>query len=77
MQTLRMTSHVGADGLLRLEVPIGRSDTDVNVLLIIESESAKSGAWPDGFIDRTAGAWQDDPVVRESQSPYDVRAELR
>lgn len=34
MQSLTLRAYVGKDGILRLEIPIGLSDTDVDVVVI-------------------------------------------
>lgn len=32
--------------------------------------------WPIGFFERTSGAWQGEPLVREPQGDFDPRLEL-
>jgi len=32
--------------------------------------------WPEGFFERTAGAWQGEPLAREPQGDYEHRQEL-
>ena len=36
MQSITLQTHVGADGILKIEVPVDFSDTDVEVVLVIE-----------------------------------------
>jgi hypothetical protein len=37
MQTIRVRSQVGLDGILQLQIPIGRGNITVEVLLLIQS----------------------------------------
>ena len=36
MKSILLRSHVDADGILRLQVPIGLTDTDVDVALVVQ-----------------------------------------
>jgi hypothetical protein len=36
----------------------------------------RSERWPEGFFERTAGAWQGDPLERGNQGVYEVRESL-
>lgn len=38
--------------------------------------SAITPAWPEGLFERTAGAWQGDPLRRLPQGEYEQRPEL-
>jgi hypothetical protein len=38
MTTIETTAHVGSDGVLRLEVPTGQADQDVDVVLVIHRQ---------------------------------------
>ena len=40
MQSITLQTHVGADGILRIEVPTGFTDTDVDVILVIQPVEA-------------------------------------
>jgi hypothetical protein len=67
---IRITSHIGKDGILRLEVPVSVRDQDLDVLLVVNPVSGKApGAsdedlWPPGFFESTAGAFRDEPLGR-------------
>lgn len=43
MQSITLQSHVGKDGILRLQVPVGLKDVDVQVTLALE-EAHQNGA---------------------------------
>jgi len=84
MQSINLRSHVGEDGILQLSVPIGMTNVDLEVMVIVQpivkTESAKTSeelSWPPSFFEQTAGALADDPIVRGEQGEYEVREELR
>lgn len=72
MQTLTLTAHVGADGILRLEVPIGLTDTAVEVVLVVQPRPPHPD-WPPGFFDHVAGGWQGPPLERAPQGEHEQR----
>lgn len=43
MQSITLQSHIGEDGILRLQVPVGLKDVDVRVTLALE-ETYQNGA---------------------------------
>jgi hypothetical protein len=80
MNRIVVHSRVGADGVLRLNVPMGVAAADDEVEVTIESADPKqqSTAEQDGwrqFVLSTAGAWQGD-FERPEQGEYEVRDEL-
>lgn len=83
MQSIKLTSHVGADGVLKLHIPLGLPDTELEVVVVLQPlapasqrPAAEELGWPPGFFEETAGALQGDPLVREPQGEYEVREEL-
>lgn len=83
MQSITLRSHVGEDGILQLQVPVSLTNVDLEVMVIVQplkkAESAntrKSQSWPPGFFERTAGAWQGEPLTRGEQGLYEKREEL-
>lgn len=80
MQTIRLQSHVGDDGVLRLQIPIELQDQDLEILLVYQPIAIKSqisaSAWPPDFFEETAGCLQDDPIARPSQGEYETREPL-
>lgn len=82
MQTIKLDAHTGPDGTLRLDLPIGLADRDVEVIVVIQprlietrGKTPEELGWPSGFFERTAGAWQGD-LVRGEQGAFEVRDEL-
>jgi hypothetical protein len=39
-------------------------------------EKIDGKGWPEGFFERTAGAWQGEPLLREPQGEFEQRLEL-
>ena len=86
MQTITLRSYVGKDGILKLQVPTGLSNVDLEVLLVLQpitnkvdmnvAEETDAKDWPIGFFERTAGCCADNPLVREYEGDYEVRYEL-
>jgi hypothetical protein len=83
METMKVKGHVGSDGILKLEVPVGGTDRDLEVVVVIESlattddESAAARAEWLAFIEQTAGSLADDPIERLPQGDFDVRDEIQ
>lgn len=83
MQSITLRSHVGEDGILQLSLPVGMTDVDLEVVVIVQpiikTQSAKAPeelGWPPGFFERTAGAWQGESLKRGEQGEYPERDEL-
>jgi hypothetical protein len=83
MHSIKLDAHVGPDGTLRLDIPVGLANQDVEVIVVIQPRRpAMAGAkpedlgWPPGFFQRTAGAWQGEPLVRGEQGEFEKRDEL-
>jgi hypothetical protein len=74
MRSIKVRSHVGADGMLHLNIPLGLTDRDVEIMVIyqpLETESKTKTpqelGWPPGFFENTFGAWEGEPLVIEPQ----------
>lgn len=83
MQSVTVRSHIGADGILNLQIPVELKDVDVEVVVtmrpleIDEIEAlAQSNGWPLGFFTQTMGKWEGEPLVREHQGEYEERYEM-
>ncbi len=79
MQSLTVHTHVGNDGILKLETPIGVSNTDIEVTLIVNpvSEARPLSEWTSDFFTKVIGGWQGAPFVREPQGSYESRSEFK
>jgi hypothetical protein len=65
------------DGTLDIHVPTGLPESDVEVLLLIEPVLKPADAWPEGFFERTFGAFSEQPMVRPAQGVADKREAMR
>ena len=75
MQHLTFHTHVGADGLLNLHIPVGVSNVDLDVVVVLHPV-APTG-WPAGYFEQTYGACADDPLIRDDEGAYEPREPLR
>jgi hypothetical protein len=76
METFKLQTHIGADGVLKVELPTGFSPREVEVVVVlnpVEGELVDELGWPLGFFDRTYGALADDPIERPPQLPLEER----
>ena len=76
METLKLKTHVGEDGVLKLEVPTNQRNRELEVLVVVQplnGEETDALSWPLGFFDRTYGALADDPIERPEQLPLEIR----
>jgi hypothetical protein len=83
MHSIKLNAHVGPDGTLRLDVPIGLANQDVEVVVVVQPRPSEAAGktpeelgWPPGFLEQTYGSMKDDPIERPPQPDYDVRDEL-
>ena len=78
METITLHSRVGADGLLKLQVPVNLTNTELDVVLIVQPVASVDQAlgWPPGFFEEVAGGWKGELLVREDQGQYEVREDL-
>jgi hypothetical protein len=77
MQTITLHSHVGEDRILHLDVPVGLIDADLEVTLTVQAvKSLPEGSWSPGFFEKTFGAWEGEPLVREEQGEFEQRESL-
>jgi len=79
MQSLTLHARVGKDGILKLETPIGISDMDLEIILIVHPvmEGRTVPEWPTGFFTEIVGGWQGKPLVREPQGTYEARSDFK
>ena len=71
MEALKIKAHIGHDGILQLDVPIGVADVDCDVVVTVPIKMTDE-EWSQ-FVDRTAGSLADDPIERPPQGEYEQR----
>jgi hypothetical protein len=81
MDTVKLRSRTDKNGILHLNIPLARQNTELEVTVTFasiqsQSEPSEDLGWREGFFDRTAGAWSGTPLVRGEQGEYPQREEL-
>lgn len=76
LETIRQVTHIGDDGVLRLELPLGTPGAEVELVIIysVKTDSAKED-WLT-FLRRTAGSLADEPMERPDELPWAEREEI-
>lgn len=76
METIKLMTRVGADGVLKVETPVGIRNVDCDVVIVYTVQPTNQ--WEDwaAFVDATYGSLADDPLVRPEPLPPDVRDEI-
>jgi hypothetical protein len=66
METIKIKTRVGDDGILKIELPAYAANRELDVVIVIQprDEAVDALGWPIGFFDRTYGALADDPIER-------------
>lgn len=78
METIKLRTHVGADGILKLEVPVNFPNREFEVLVVMQplEEEVDELGWPIGYFDETYGILADDPIERPAELPFETRDEI-
>jgi hypothetical protein len=84
MKSIKLKSHVGDDGVLQIQIPVGFKNEDLEVMVIFQplksrdssSSTVESRGWQPGFFEEVIGSWKGEPLERPEQLPYEVREEL-
>ena len=80
---MTLRSHVGADGMLNLQVPVGITNAELEVIVIVqplvqpEVETPANVGWLSGFFEEVIGSWAGETLVRPDQGAYEVRENLK
>lgn len=80
MQSIQLQSHIRSDGILKVDVPVGLADMDLEVMIIVQPIAPNSdqtiadgNGWPEGFFEQTFGSLADEALVREEQGQLERR----
>ncbi|MDF5719574.1 MAG: hypothetical protein PUP91_03580 [Rhizonema sp. PD37] len=83
MQSRKLRSQVGKDGILHLDIPVGVTNSEIEVMVIYmrielsaQVKTPSELGWAPNFFEQTAGSLQDDPIVRYPQGKYEQREPL-
>ncbi|WP_414530256.1 hypothetical protein [Nodularia chucula] len=81
MQSIKINSYVGRDGMLHLDIPVDMQETELEVTVTVKpvhkkndllAEEVNKIEWHD-FINMTYGCLADDPIIRHPQGEYEER----
>lgn len=80
MQNIKLKTYIREDDILRVQMPAGVKNTQLEVLAIFqpttdtrEEKTARHPGWHPGFFERTWGSCADDPIRIDEEG---VSAEL-
>lgn len=79
METIKLKTHVGQDGILHLELPVHIRNQVIEILVVlqpVENEPLDEMGYPIGYFDETYGSLADDPIERGEQPPMEIRDDI-
>lgn len=83
MQSIKLHSRVGSDGILHLDIPLDLRDKDIEVMVIFQPvetstqvKNPQDLGWMPGFFEEVIGGWVGEPLVRPEQEEYETRETL-
>ncbi|MCK5523718.1 MAG: hypothetical protein KAI83_11355 [Thiomargarita sp.] len=84
MPTITLNSRISSDGFLHLKVPSTLRGTECKITVILQPlttmvskpKTPEELGWTPGFFEKTAGAWEGEPLTREEQGEYEQREVL-
>ncbi len=80
MGPITIHARVGADGVLKLVIPLDPREAGKDVEVVVrtgaEAKQSVGLGWPDGYFDATFGSLADDPIGRPDQGQLEPREQL-
>ncbi|MDZ7955882.1 hypothetical protein [Nostoc sp. DedQUE09] len=76
MDSIKIRSHVGKDGILHLDIPVEMPDTEIEVTVTIQRVTPQQRGWMPGFFEEVIGGWVGEPLERAEQGEYETREPL-
>jgi hypothetical protein len=79
METIKLRTRIGSDGVLRLEMPTRFKDVDTEIVVVLQPEPDEPRdalGWPVGYFEETFGICADDPIERGNQGTFEIREPL-
>jgi hypothetical protein len=83
MHSIKLKKRIGADGILHLDIPVGITDKEVEIMVIyqpietpMQQQTPEELGWPPGFFEQTYGSCQDDPIVIDYEGDFEKRVEI-
>jgi hypothetical protein len=76
MDSIKIRSYVGKDGILHLDIPVEMPDTEIEVTVTIQRVTPQQRGWMSGFFEEVIGGWVGEPLERAEQGEYETREPL-
>ncbi len=80
METIKVKTHVGNDGILKLQLPVGFSNSDLEIVVVVQSTPVQPNNFDRAewlvFVESTAGSLANDPIERGTQGIHEIRDEI-
>lgn len=77
MHSIKLTKRVGADGVLHLDIPVGITDKEVEIMVIYQPlKTPQERGWMPGFFEEVIGGWVGEPLERAEQGEYENTREF-
>jgi len=83
MQSIKLKKRIGADGVLHLDIPVGITDKEVEIMVIYQPletptqlKTPQKRGWMPGFFEEVIGGWVGEPLERAEQGEYETREPL-
>lgn len=75
MQSIKLHSTVGADGILHLDLPLGITDIELEVTVTVKPLTfvTQKRGWMPGFFEEVIGGWAGEPLKRPEQGEFETR----
>jgi len=74
MQNIRLTTHIGEDGILKVQMPSEVKNTELEVLVVFQAmtpprqeKAAQHPKWPSDFFEKTWGSCADAPIIIDEE----------
>ena len=85
MQSIKLKSHVGEDGVLQLQLPVGVKNTDLEIIVVFqavkvdskpsEAKTPEELGYSREFLEKVIGGWEGE-LERPEQLPFEEREEI-
>ena len=75
MNTIIITTHIGQNGRLQIDLPTDLQNTDVEIALTL-LPLPSSETWADDFFTEIVGGWLGEPLQRPDPLPEEKREPL-
>jgi len=66
METVKLRTYIGSDGLLKLEMPVGVTNVDADVVIVYSVQQQTDQEEWAAFVNRMYGIQADDPIERSA-----------